>query len=68
MRDGVRCTQTAFFDEAADKLRFVSGVRARALENMGIHTVRDLLQTYPRRYLDMTQVSSIASAKIGDTP
>jgi len=32
---------------------------------MGIHTVRDLLHHYPRRYIDRSQVSRIAELKVG---
>jgi ATP-dependent DNA helicase RecG len=32
---------------------------------MGIHTVRDLLHHYPRRYIDRSQVSRIGELKVG---
>ena len=35
------------------------------LETMGIHTVRDLLHHYPRRYIDRSQVSRIGELKVG---
>ncbi len=38
---------------------------AEVLEAMGIHTVRDLLHHYPRRYIDRSQVSRIGELKIG---
>jgi ATP-dependent DNA helicase RecG len=38
---------------------------AEVLETMGIHTVRDLLHHYPRRYIDRSQVSRIGELKIG---
>ncbi len=44
----------------------VSSTRATALSSMGIHTVRDLIVHYPRRYLDMSRLSSIADARIGE--
>jgi ATP-dependent DNA helicase RecG len=47
----------------AESLRYVKGVgpkRADVLEGAGISTVRDLLQYYPRRYLDRSTVTRIA--------
>jgi ATP-dependent DNA helicase RecG len=38
---------------------------AEVLETMGIHTVRDLLHHYPRRYIDRSQVSRIGELKVG---
>jgi len=38
---------------------------AQVLESMGVHTVRDLLHHYPRRYIDRSQVSRIGELKIG---
>ena len=38
---------------------------AEVLESMGIHTVRDLLHHYPRRYIDRSQVSRIAELNVG---
>ena len=45
----------------------VSPKRASALSKIGVETVRDLVCNYPRRYVDMSRVSVIASAQIGDT-
>jgi ATP-dependent DNA helicase RecG len=38
---------------------------AEALETVGVHTVRDLLHHYPRRYIDRSQVSRIGELKVG---
>ena len=38
---------------------------AEALGSVGIETVRDLLHHYPRGYIDRSQVSRIADAKVG---
>ncbi len=43
----------------------VSTARAAALSSLGIHTLRDLLTHYPRRYLDMSQLATIAGAALG---
>ena len=51
---------TSFFEE---EIRFLKGVgeeRAAVLAEMGIHTTRDLLQYYPRRYLDRSSITPIA--------
>lgn len=50
-----------FFEE---EIRFLSGVgevRASVLAETGVHTMRDLLQYYPRRYLDRSSVVPIRS-------
>lgn len=39
--------------------------RADILAKLSIHTIRDLLTHFPRRYLDLTDVRSIAQAKVG---
>ena len=38
---------------------------SEVLGTMGIHTVRDLLHHYPRRYIDRSQVSRIGELKVG---
>ena len=48
----------------------VSGVspkRAKALGGMGISTVKDLVSTFPRRYVDLSKVETIRSATIGES-
>jgi ATP-dependent DNA helicase RecG len=54
------------FDEPVEKVRLVSPARAKSLAKLGIHTVRDLLCHFPRRYIDLSQILSIGSATIGD--
>ena len=41
----------------------VTGPRAKALEKLGITTVQDLLQHYPRRHVDRTKLKTIAELK-----
>ena len=53
-------------DEPVTKVKQVSPARARALSKLKISTVRDLLQNYPRRYVDMSAVRTIASARVGE--
>ena len=52
-------------DRGAGKVRAVSPARAKNLSKMGIVTVRDLLENYPRRYIDLSNVESAARAPIG---
>ena len=61
-----RIRQTALLHEPVSSLRFVKAARAGQLERLGIHTRRDLIEHFPRRYLDMTEVTSVEAARIGD--
>ena len=47
------------------KVRAVSPARAKHLAKMGIMTVRDLLENYPRRYIDLSNIETAARAPIG---
>ncbi len=58
---------TLGLSDPVSNVRLVSPVRAQALHNMGIDTVRDLILSYPRRYLDMTRVETILTATVGQT-
>lgn len=50
----------------AASVKQVSPARAQVLEDaMGVRTVRDLLNVFPLRYVDMSQVVSIQQAVIG---
>lgn len=61
-----RLAATLAYDEAVTKVRLVSPARARVLEKMGIRYVRDLLNHFPRRYIDMSQVEKVSTASIGE--
>ena len=53
----------------ADSVQYVKGlgpVRAEALKEVGVGTVEDLLNYFPRRYLDRRNVSPIRDLKIGE--
>lgn len=52
-------------DEPVSSVRQVSAQRATALASLGIKTVRDLVFHFPRRYVDLSSVETIASASIG---
>ena len=60
-----RGAATLALDEPVSRVRLVSPQRARALKELGIETLRDLVTHYPRRYLDLSEVATIADARIG---
>lgn len=60
-----RLSATLRFDAPVSTVAQVSEQRATALEARGITRVRDLLDRFPRRYLDMSQMLTIAQARIG---
>lgn len=62
-----RLSATLRFDAPVTVIPQVSEQRARSLEARGITRVRDLLDRFPRRYIDMSQVLTIAQARIGDS-
>ena len=47
-------------------LKGVGPVRGKLLNEIGILTVRELLQNYPRKYLDRTNIKPINQLKIGE--
>lgn len=61
-----RTRQMGLLREPVSSLRFVQAARAGQLGRLGIHTRRDLIEHFPRRYLDMTEVTSIEAAHIGE--
>ena len=58
---------TLALDGPVNRVRLVSPARAKALEKLGIRTVRDLVTHFPRSYIDLSNVESCASARIGET-
>lgn len=61
-----RLHATLALDAPASSVKQVSPARAQALAHaMSIGTVRDLLQCYPLRYVDMSKVVTAQSAQIG---
>ncbi len=62
-----RLNATLSLDEDVIKVKGVSPARVSILERLGIYKVRDLLTHYPRRYMDLSKVSTIAGAQIGDS-
>jgi ATP-dependent DNA helicase RecG len=53
-------------DDPVSDVKYVSGARQRALERLGIETVRDLLLYAPKRYLDFTHVTPISYCTVGE--
>lgn len=60
-----RLSATLRFDAPITNVPQVSAQRATALRARGIDRVRDLLARFPNRYVDMSQVVTIAAAPIG---
>lgn len=58
---------TLALDGPVNRVRLVSPARAKALEKLGIRTLRDLLTHFPRSYVDLSSVETCASARIGET-
>ncbi len=58
---------TLALDEPVSRVRLVSPARERALASLGVSTVRDLVTHYPRRYIDLSAVETVASARIGSS-
>lgn len=56
---------TTAWDSDIQFLKGVGPVRARALARLGIATAGDLLRHYPRRWLDRSQATPIASLQPG---
>ncbi|MEF9841622.1 MAG: ATP-dependent DNA helicase RecG [Raoultibacter sp.] len=61
-----RLAATLALGEPVGRVRAVSPVRARALSQLGIDTIYDLVTHFPRRYLDMSQVATIAAAPLSE--
>ncbi len=61
-----RLAATLAFDAPVTSVRMVSPKRAQALRKLDISTVRDLVTNYPRRYIDMSHVETVAHARIGE--
>ena len=54
-------------DAPVTAVRAVSPARAEKLKRLNIYTVRDLLRSFPHRYIDLTNISTAAEAQIGQT-
>lgn len=61
-----RFDATLALDAPVKKVRAVTETRAKVLEKLSIYSIRDLLLHLPTHYLDYTDLSSIAAARIGE--
>lgn len=53
-----------------DRVCFLKGVgpkKAEALAEVGVHTVWDLINYFPRRYIDRTSIKKVGELKVGET-
>ncbi len=62
-----RLSATLRFDGNVASVKLVSQRRASALRERGVTSVRHLLNLFPRRYIDMSRVATIAESAIGDS-
>ena len=60
-----RVAVTLALDDDCVRVSQISATRARVFANMKIKTVRDVLNHFPRRYIDMSTVSTIGACRIG---
>ncbi len=62
-----RTSATVCLESHVTAVNGVSPKRAKALAGMGIVSVKDLLTSFPRRYVDLSRVESIRTARIGES-
>ena len=62
-----RISATLALEEPVGNVTQVSPARAKALAAMNIHTVRGLLEHYPRRYIDLSSVVTVEGSTIGQS-
>ncbi|MBW3663498.1 MAG: ATP-dependent DNA helicase RecG [Actinobacteria bacterium] len=53
-------------DDPVTAITGIGPAKAKALGQLGIATVRDLIEHYPRRHADLGAISSVEDAPIGD--
>lgn len=63
MRDRLEATLT--LERPASSVKFVSPSRERILSSWGVETVRDILELYPFRYIDLSLTATVAKATPG---
>ena len=62
-----RSMATLAFDAPVDRVAQVSTNRAGVLKKLGISSVRDLANHFPRRYMDLSAVKTVADARVGES-
>ncbi len=63
--DGTRTDALAAWSSAVSTARYVDASRTEALERLGVTTVRDLLEHFPFRYVDLTSVQALRDVRSG---
>lgn len=48
-----------------DRIKGIGEKSSAALESFGIHSVLDLLETYPRRYIDRSNMATLSQLQLG---
>lgn len=61
-----RLAATLALGEPVSRVKLVSPARENALNKLGVYTVRDLVNHYPRRYVDLSVKKTVRDARIGD--
>ncbi|MDR2957148.1 MAG: DEAD/DEAH box helicase, partial [Coriobacteriales bacterium] len=61
-----RLAQAVYLDKPVSTLAYAGGVRLKGLQRLGIETIGDLINHYPFRYNDFSQVVPIALASLQD--
>lgn len=62
-----RLQATLCLTEPVSRVRTVSDSRADVLAAMGVRTIADLLEHYPRRYVDLSLKQTVAACTIGQS-
>ncbi len=60
-----RIADTLLLDSKVSAIKGVTPARMKALEKLKVRTVGDLLTHFPRRYLDLSRICTIADAPLG---
>ena len=60
-----RLASDALLNKPVTELRLINASRAKLLAELSIYTIRDLLEAYPFRYVDLSNAVTCAQAKIG---
>lgn len=64
MQDRIRAT--LLLEEPVNRVPGVSSSRTKLFSKLDVRTIRDLLLHFPRRYMDLSAVRTIASARSGE--
>ena len=62
-----RTSATMSLESRTESISGVSPKRAKALAGMGINSVKDLITSFPRRYVDLSKVETVRTATIGES-